>query len=54
MASHFIHLSVAARSLENFLSCVDAEHPAKYPDVVYEDMQIEFLNKNYFNRQKHA
>lgn len=35
-------------------SCVDALHPAKYPDVIYEDMQIEFLNKNYFNRQKHT
>ena len=50
----FFHAPNLTASIKPLASCVDATHPVKYPDVVYEDMQIEFLNKNYFNRQKHA
>jgi len=36
--------------LECLPSCQDARHPAKYPPVTMEAFTIEFLNRNYANR----
>lgn len=40
--------------IEALPTCVSDARPPAYPSTTYEAMQLEFLNKNYFNRQKYA
>lgn len=50
----FFHAPNLNATIAPLPTCVDAEHPAAYPTTTYEAMQLEFMNKNYFNRQKYA
>lgn len=50
----FFHAPNLNSTVDVVPTCVDESHPAKYPATTYEDFQLEFLNKNYFNRQKYA
>jgi isopenicillin N synthase-like dioxygenase len=50
----FFHAPNLNAMIEALPTCTDAAHPPNYPATSYEDMQLEFLNKNYFNRQKYT
>lgn len=50
----FFHAPNLNATIEPLPTCVDAKHPPVYPTTTYEAMQLEFMNKNYFNRQKYA
>ena len=41
-------------TIDTVASCVGPDQPVKYPPVTYEQFSLEFLNKNYFHRQKYA
>lgn len=50
----FFHAPNLNATVEALPTCVDAARPPVYPTTTYEAMQLEFMNKNYFNRQKYA
>jgi isopenicillin N synthase-like dioxygenase len=40
--------------IECLPSCVDADHPPRYPPAVYRDLVLQFYNANYFHRKEYA
>jgi len=50
----FFHAPNLNARIEALPTCVAADRPPLYPPTSYEAMQLEFLNRNYFNRQKYA
>ena len=39
--------------IECLPTCVDADHPARYPPAVYRDLVLEFYRANYFHQKGH-
>ena len=48
----YFHSPNPYRMIEVLPSCIDAEHPAKYPPALYADLIKEFYSANYFHQKK--
>ncbi len=50
----YFHSPNVKRAINVAPSCVDAEHPEKYPPTLYADLIREFYNANYFHQEGHG
>jgi isopenicillin N synthase-like dioxygenase len=50
----YFHSPNVTRAIRVAPSCIDADHPAKYPPTLYADLIREFYNANYFHQEGHG
>ena len=50
----YFHSPDPYSTIEVAPSCIDAQHPAKYPSALYADLILEFWRANYAHQQGHA